>query len=220
MSSSTNVNTSYNVRPDRHSLAEINKLNPEDGVIVFDTDNQVNKMWNGVEWKSFPEGSTPIPIVSGYAVHNDTQYTSASPLSVLADTITLVPNNNGLVLDSQKPVDIATFYDGTAITGRNGDDITITFDALVTPTSVGTTYLEFWFDITGGTGTPVPFANLFKRLISFPKGNGVERPINFTIDGFTGATWEANGGVVKCSGNGTFELYDIQYIIKRTHKAV
>ena len=50
MSSSTNVNTSYNVRPDRHSLTEINKLNPEDGVIVFDIDNQVNKFWNGTEW--------------------------------------------------------------------------------------------------------------------------------------------------------------------------
>jgi hypothetical protein len=53
-------NTSYNVRPDKHTLAEINQLNPEDGVVVFDTDNGVNRYYNGVEWKIFPEGSTPI----------------------------------------------------------------------------------------------------------------------------------------------------------------
>jgi hypothetical protein len=52
--------TSYNVRPDKHTLAQINELNPEKGVIVFDTDNGVNRYYNGVEWKIFPEGSTPI----------------------------------------------------------------------------------------------------------------------------------------------------------------
>ena len=53
-------NTSYNVRPDKHTLAQINELAPAEGVIVFDTDNGVNRYYNGVEWKIFPEGSTPI----------------------------------------------------------------------------------------------------------------------------------------------------------------
>jgi hypothetical protein len=44
-------NTSYNVRPDKHTLAEINKLNPDDGVIIFDTDSKTNKYHNGTEWK-------------------------------------------------------------------------------------------------------------------------------------------------------------------------
>lgn len=157
---------------------------------------------------------------TGYTVHNDTEYTSISPFSVGAEIITLVPNNNGEVLDSQKPSDVETFYNGTTISGRNGDDITITFDAKVKPTAVGTTYIEIWFDITGGTGTPTKFANLFNRIISFPKGSGIERPINFTVDGYTGPTWEANGAIVKCISNGSFEIYDIQYIIKRIHKAV
>ena len=53
-------NTSYNVRPDKHTLTQINQLAPETGAIVFDTDNGVNRYYNGVEWKIFPEGSTPI----------------------------------------------------------------------------------------------------------------------------------------------------------------
>ena len=53
-------NTSYNVRPDKHTLAQINELNPEEGVIVFDTDNNANRYYNGVEWKLFPSGSTPV----------------------------------------------------------------------------------------------------------------------------------------------------------------
>ncbi|MDB4245989.1 hypothetical protein N9824_00430 [bacterium] len=53
-------NTSYNVRPDKHTLAEINKLNPEEGVIVFDKDTGANRYWNGVEWKLFYDSSTPI----------------------------------------------------------------------------------------------------------------------------------------------------------------
>ena len=56
----TTKNTSFTVRPDRHTLAEINELNKETGAIVYDTDTNVNRYWNGVEWKIFPEGSTPI----------------------------------------------------------------------------------------------------------------------------------------------------------------
>ena len=43
-------NTSYNVRPDRHTSAEIALLKPEESVIVYDTDEKVNKFWNGTEW--------------------------------------------------------------------------------------------------------------------------------------------------------------------------
>lgn len=45
-------NTSFNVRPDRHTSAEIALLKPEESVIVYDTDEKVNKFWNGTEWVS------------------------------------------------------------------------------------------------------------------------------------------------------------------------
>jgi len=50
-------NTSYNVRPDRHTSAEIALLKPEESVIVYDTDEKVNKFWNGTEWVSIDGAS-------------------------------------------------------------------------------------------------------------------------------------------------------------------
>lgn len=157
--------------------------------------------------------------VTGWATYNDTQYTSGSPLAILADTDTLLPNNKGSNIESQMPTDITTFYDGTVITGRNGDDIIISVDLFITPTSVATTECEIWFDITGGTGTPATLANLYRRVFTFPKGNGVERKISFSHSGYTLNTWEANGAVAYIVANGTATLHDVQYIIKRTHKA-
>jgi len=43
-------NTRYNVRPDKHTSAEIALLVPHESVIVYDTDENVNKFWNGADW--------------------------------------------------------------------------------------------------------------------------------------------------------------------------
>ena len=43
-------NTSYNVRPDKHTSAEISLLRPEKSVVVYDTDENVNKFWDGTNW--------------------------------------------------------------------------------------------------------------------------------------------------------------------------
>lgn len=156
---------------------------------------------------------------TGWAKYGDTQYTAGAPLSILADTDTFLPNNKGSSIESQLPVDIATFYDGTVINGKNGDDIIISVDFFITPTSAGTTECEVWFDITGGVGTPANLANLYRRSISFPKGNGVERKVSFSHSGYTLGTWEANGAVAHIVANGTATVYGVEYIIKRTHKA-
>ena len=42
--------TSFNVRPDRHTSAEIASFAPEESVIVYDTDEKVNKFWDGTQW--------------------------------------------------------------------------------------------------------------------------------------------------------------------------
>lgn len=149
---------------------------------------------------------------TGWAQYADTQYTSGAPFSVVADTDTIVPNNGLGVLDSQKPSDVVTFYDGSVITGRFNDGITVTVDLSVVPTSAGTTLVEFWFDIGGG----IP--PIYPRLVSFPKGSGVTRPINFTVTGYTLDTWEANGATLYCRGNGPFDIYNIRYVITRTHR--
>jgi hypothetical protein len=42
--------SSYQVRPDKLTTAEIERLYPEESVIVYDTDEKTNKFWNGTEW--------------------------------------------------------------------------------------------------------------------------------------------------------------------------
>ena len=53
------TDSSFNVRPDKHTLDQINALTPELGSIVFDTDSNVNKYWNGVSWEAI-SGASPI----------------------------------------------------------------------------------------------------------------------------------------------------------------
>lgn len=150
---------------------------------------------------------------SGWAQYSDTVYTSGSPFSVVGGVDTVVPNNAGAVIDSQKPTDVVTFYDGAVITGRNGDDIIITIDMVAVPTSAGTTTIEFWFDIGGSIG------ELYRQILTFPKGVGVMRPINFTVLGYTLDTWETNGATVYVRTNDACDLYNIRYVISRNHKA-
>jgi len=156
---------------------------------------------------------------TGWAQYEDNQYTEVAPFSLAANTDVLLPNNGLTKIETQKPTDVTEFYDGTHITGRNGDGIMITVEFTALPTSASTTYIEVWFDITGGTGIPANLSSLYRRIISFPKGNGVERPINFTVTGYTLNTWEANGAEVKVRANGTASLHTIRYVITRTHKA-
>lgn len=150
---------------------------------------------------------------TGWGAYSDTVYTSGSPLAIVADTDTELPNNKGGVLEGQLPPDVATFYDGSVISGQNGDSLLITIDAQIVPTNANTTYIDFWLDIGGAVG------ELYRRPLTFPKGNGVLRPVVFTTNVYTLDTWEANGATVYCRANGTADIYDIRYIVSRTHKA-
>jgi hypothetical protein len=89
----------------------------------------------------------------------------------------------------------------------------ISVDFKAKPTNAGTTYLETWIDIG------IPGVDLYKRIVSFPKGNGVERPIGFTSGVYTLDTWEANGGLVYAQANNTCDVYDIRFVLHRTHAA-
>lgn len=154
-----------------------------------------------------------IARLTGWGNYQDTQYTAVAPFSVAADIDTVLPNNKGSVIETQLPSDVPTFYDGTVIKGFNGDGISITVDMKVIPTSVGATYIEVWFDIGGAVG------ELYRRIVTFPKGQGVARPLNFTVNGYTLGTWEANGATTHVLSNGTCDIYDIRYLIAREHKA-
>lgn len=134
--------TSYNVRPDKHTLAQINELAPAEGVIVFDTDNGVNRYYNGVEWKIFPEGSTPIDDV----LDNRIIVNQLNVATTLGGTI-----------DSTKEY----FIDGIVDLG--------TTQITVPPT--GMTLKGFSFDISGLTSSADNYTMFVSESIAIGSGN-------------------------------------------------
>lgn len=51
----TTKNTSYQVRPDRFSTNDIDGLQPEEGVVIYDETLKVAKYWNNTEWEQIPK---------------------------------------------------------------------------------------------------------------------------------------------------------------------
>ena len=50
--------TSFEVRPDRVKNADIPKLKPEKGRIIYDIDENLNKFWNGTQWVNISANTT------------------------------------------------------------------------------------------------------------------------------------------------------------------
>lgn len=157
--------------------------------------------------------TTLYPAWTGWADYVDTEYNTTSRFTASDGVQTDFPNNAGTVRDSQKPLDIVEFYNGSDILGINGDAYNIAIRFKAEPQAVNM-YCDFVYDIGGAVG------ELPARLITFPKGSGIEVDVQFSAEEYTLDTWEANGANVKvtCDG-GDAEFWDISYKIFRTHKA-
>ena len=151
---------------------------------------------------------------SGWATYKDTVHVDAgTAFTIPANTDTNFPNNAGSVIDSQKPSDIATFYNGTVITGRNGDNLDMMFYFKAVPSAVNQ-WFEIWVDIGGTVG------ELYRQDFVFPRGSGIERGIMYSLpSAYTLGTWETNGATVKCRSDAALDVYQINYNFDRSHKA-
>lgn len=150
---------------------------------------------------------------TGWATYVDTQYTSGSPFALSADTNTILPNNAGSKIESQMPVDVTEFYDGSVITGRNGDSLDLMLYFKAVP-NVNNQWIDIWIDIGGSVG------ELYRQTFAFPRGSGQERGIVYALpSAYTLNTWEANGGTVYIRSNNTVDIYDITFNFDRSHKA-
>jgi len=155
-------------------------------------------------------------IYTGWADYVDGTYTTSSPFTVVDGAAVVdLPNDASGGVTSQTPIDITAFYDGTVITGRNGDGINLTFEFKCRPSGVGANpRLTISIDIGGAVG------EIYVRDFFLNKGNGIEHNFLSSFDAYTLGTWEANGGTVKVRAtNEDIEIYDIRYVITRTHKA-
>lgn len=200
------------------------KITYQDKVNLINTDTPIINKIRGVDMNEIKnrhnENDDRIDAIinrSGYADYADTQYTEGSPFTVLSGTKVNLPNNAGLVYDEQKPTDIVTFYDeiNQKITGRDGDGLAVVFEFKVKPLqNASNIRVRTSIDIGGAVGEIYPFAKTLER------GVGVEDDFFHAFAGYTRDTWEANGGQVKVQAtNSNIEIYDIRYVLTRTHKA-
>lgn len=76
-----------------------------------------------------------------------------------------------------------------------------------------TTKVTVAIDIGGTVG------EIYKRDFITSKGIGVEHYYLSSFSGYTLGTWQANGGAVKIISDYDVEIYNIRYVLTRTHKA-
>lgn len=157
----------------------------------------------------------PDRYYDGWADYTDTTYTSASPLSLTASTKITLPNHAQIIRDSEIPIDIDSLFSiaDTTITGRNGDGLNVLIEFKVKPTTAAVTKITVTIDIGGTVG------EIYPRDFILTKGNGVEHYYLSSFGAYTLDTWETNGGKVKIVSDAAADVYDIRYVLTRTHKA-
>ena len=112
----TKKNTSYQVRPDKHTSEAISNLNPENGVIVYDKDDKVLKVGKN---DSFEEiYSNPVQVgrnLIGWQDFADSNTSESNPLiqsNVSGGEVHLTNNNNGTLTDGNTNVNAETTIKG------------------------------------------------------------------------------------------------------------
>jgi len=205
--SRTTKTTSYNVRPDRHTSKDINELNPENGVIVFDKDTNKNKYYNGTDWVEIADsGTSPFATRGqGFIDYNDT----TGSVSLVADTWTTIPNNGAGAFsnDGFKPSSVNEFMDVSngSIDCTDlvlGDTIIIRNDYKINP-NTNNALLEFRYSLGGG-GNEYTLETVKGRL---DNGSGIDYRFNLGTDLiYMGDTNTRDNPIflqVKLSTNGT-----------------
>lgn len=162
-------------------------------------------------------GGTSTANGSGWALYRDTVNTSVTPLTLIAQQPTYIPNNAGVIFDTQLPTGVTSFYNTSTqkITPAQRNDyyiITARFKAI---SSINGSFLDLGLDTQGLNGY------IFKETLPFTKGAGVEQAYSYKCPGFVSANFLTNGGrIVATANNGNIELYDIEYQIARVHTAL
>lgn len=207
------TSTSQGVLTPRMTTAQrLAVVSPATGLLVFDTDDAVFYFYNGTSWIPLSSSTNDY---TGWADYVDGVYTSSSPYTLIANNKITLPNNATIIRDTQMPVDVTEFYDATTSTiiGRNGDGLNIVIEFDLRPIVNQTTKITVAIDIGGAVG------EIYRRDFITSKGVGVEHYYLSSFNAYTLNTWEANGGAIKIESDYDIEIYNIRYVLTRTHKA-
>lgn len=154
---------------------------------------------------------------TGWQQVNGSDYTIGAPLVINAGTNANLANNGAVSnITTQLPSGVTTFVNTTngKITPQNDGDfyiVDIRFKASSTsPDGV----IDIGIDIGGAMGI------IRQHTISLRKGIGVEQRVALSFPVYSGATFVANGGSVNVASiTGNTSIYDVVFVVDRTHKA-
>lgn len=138
---------------------------------------------------------------------------SGASQALTANTDTILTNDAGTVLDTQKPSDISAFYNGSVITGRNGDGLGVHLQLTFTPDDGTASMLQIWVEIGGS------FGPLFTEMFPITLGSGMAHMLSHNFFAYTAATWEANGGTIYVRSDGPGVITGKIFDFHRLHKA-
>lgn len=161
-------------------------------------------------------GGTASPVTSGWANYRDPRYTVDSAFLLQANVRTLLPNNAGIKDESQLPLDVSKFYDPATslVKGTAGSDFILTVRLKARAKNSYAQMVKIEID----TGTDQLPRVIEASIRTLPWGVDAVTPLTFILSGYVGSNFEANGARVFVTANDLTDIYDISYVIKRTHK--
>lgn len=202
-------NTSYKVQADVDSEAVRLQYQIEEGAYVT-TSTGVYTVWNG-EWrKIYPQGGAYSGL--GWGRYMDTEYTEASPLSLVANTLTILPNNKGNVLTSDSFVDYYENDTNQKIKGDNLNDVYIvTVEWKAKAPNANQTHLNLSIQNGGGVIENLDIA------LAYIKGNDTTQVFHNIFQYYIDQNFLDNGASLYIeSHGGTSTVWDIEYFIQKT----
>lgn len=142
-------------------------------------------------------------------------FDGAGSQAISAATRTQVTINSAATIVTQKPADVATFWDNSTntITGREGDAIVVKVQCIFTPSDATASMALFDVDIGGSIGI------VEYHTFTIALGSGVAHYLSWTFVAYTLDTWEANGGKIYITTDGPGALTSKRVVIARVHKA-
>ena len=204
-------NTSYRVHVQDTNQAEVDSVNIENGAMLR-TDDALYMGHNNNNVIVYPQGGVKS---LGWARYLDTQYTDVSPLSLVTDTLTTLPNNAGTVIRSHSSIDFYQNGVNSKFYGQNLNDVYIvTVEFKASAPNANQTHLDLSIQNGGGNIQNLEIA------LSYIKGNNVTQVFHTMFQYYIDQNFLDNGASLHIqSHGGVSSIWDIEYFVQRTQNA-
>lgn len=200
-------NTAYRIKTDIITDAERLTYKKEEGAIV-----QTETGYWCVRDDAWVDMQSSDFMRCGWVRWDDSQYTSASKLTIAQDATVTVPNNgNSIINHIHTPTDLYNPATGRVFGLKENDTYTFTVVFKASAANANTTYGSL--KLQGGNGTP------YERIAStvvFPKGNDVDHDFHYVHQYYVDTDFVTNGNYWTITAEGgAIKIWGIIFFVQR-----